>query len=303
MPSAASVRLRAARRAARRGRGVARRRRRASPSSNTGSSKRLQKSGPGHSPVTSRRHAILSASSSIVVGRLIGRHGDVDGDRRERADLALMARHAPLLLPQHAALRCSRFLPLPRVRVSTHSSSRPKSVVTGTSASTRIVPLSRPPSATGMRCSVNVATLKRLSCSHARIAHAARPTPIEREQQARRPRPCCRSAISPGTMNSRRQRDQIPEHGEADRDVRGACAPSPRCGRSPIRGASATARRGNCSRSVSSAASFLAAYARAEQQAEADAAEHEREDAFQREHARSAARDSARRRPGSSGST
>ena len=48
----------------------------------------------------------------------------VDGDRRERrADLALMARHAPLLLPQHSSLRCC-VLPLPRVSVSTHASSR-----------------------------------------------------------------------------------------------------------------------------------------------------------------------------------
>jgi hypothetical protein len=37
------------------------------PTANTGNSKRLQKSGPGHSPVTSRRHDIFGGSSRIVV--------------------------------------------------------------------------------------------------------------------------------------------------------------------------------------------------------------------------------------------
>ena len=266
MPSAASARLSgrslsagaAGRRLA--GSGV-------SAVSKTGSSNWLQKSGPGHSPATSRRHAILPSPSSSRRRGLLDRHGDVDGNRRERADLALVARHAPLLLPQQPLFGAAILAAAARARLDAFE----LEAEVGRDGHLRLDanrPLEPAAERDGHTLQRQRRDLEALELQPRANRPGRKPEADQREQQrdggdrvalgdlarARAVPPATRSG-----SRARRSRSRRTPRVRAEPAMR----PFAHSGRQR-HGSS-----GNCSRSFSSAAIFLAAYARAEQEPEA----------------------------------
>ena len=155
-------------------------------------------------------------------GRLIGRHGDVDGNRRERrADLALMARHAPLLLPQQLLARAAVLAAAARALSRQHSSSRRKSAVTGHLGLDANRALEPAAERDGHALQHQRRDLETLELQPRANRPSCEPEADEREQQGRRPRAVLPLAISPGTNIAAGSEMRFHSTANADRDVRG----------------------------------------------------------------------------------